>query len=102
MPAGPPEAVRQISTDESTTLLREATVSHHPVSSLRAAGRLALTFALLGWLTLPGRTETPDSEASRKQSIADIEKQIKDLQSKLDEMKASSAHDLQHRISAWK
>ena len=91
MPAGPPEAVRHLPTDESTTHLREATVSHSPVSSLRAAGRLALTFALLGWLTLPARTETPDSEASRKQSIADIEKQIKSLQTKLDEMKKGPA-----------
>ncbi|HEX4592252.1 MAG TPA: PDZ domain-containing protein, partial [Gemmataceae bacterium] len=68
-------------------------MSHHPNSNLRAAGRLALTVVLLGCLTLPARTETPDSK-SREQTIADIEKEIKDLQAKLDAMKTSQAAQL--------
>jgi photosystem II stability/assembly factor-like uncharacterized protein len=63
-------------------------VSQHRYSSLRAATRVALALSLLGWFAVAGRSETPESR-SREQTIADVEKQIKELQRQLDELKKS-------------
>jgi photosystem II stability/assembly factor-like uncharacterized protein len=82
MPAGSPEAVRPIPTEEST-ILREAAVLHHPISAVRGTARVVLTVTLLGWVAVAGRTQSPDAKA---QQIADLKKQIEERQAKLAEL----------------
>ena len=63
----------------------------HPISTVRAVTRLALTGVLLGWLVLPGRSESPDAKP-RDQTIAEIEKQIAALNQQLAELKKTPTH----------
>ena len=65
-------------------------MTHHTVCSLRAVARISLTTVLIGWLTLPGRSESPEVKP-RDQAIADIEKQIAALSQQLAELKKTSA-----------
>jgi photosystem II stability/assembly factor-like uncharacterized protein len=69
--------------------VREAAVSQQRHSPARAVARIALTLSLVGWLAVAGRSQTPDAKA-RDQAIADVEKEIKELQRKLSELKNGS------------
>src|SRR5438552_3287707 len=87
MPAGPPEAARQVPRMNPRLRLREAVVTRLPNSLWRPAARITLAAVMVAWLTLPGRSE----DKPRDQAIADIEKQLAELGKQLAELKKTPA-----------